>query len=48
VVIAKEIDQKAISVSMPIDGKFRVGLYSNQVSKKWGISSTAQIIDILI
>lgn len=35
-VIAKEIDQKAISVSMPIDGKFRVGLYSNQVSKKMG------------
>lgn len=33
---AKEVDQKAISVSMPIDGKFRVGLYFNQVSKQIG------------
>ncbi len=33
---AKGVDQKAISLSMPIDGKFRVGLYFNPVSKQIG------------
>ncbi|CAI3115859.1 hypothetical protein MWMV7_MWMV7_00925 [Acinetobacter calcoaceticus] len=35
-VVAKELDRKVILVTVPTDGKVRVGLYFNQVSKQIG------------
>ncbi len=35
-VVAKELDRKIIPVTVPTDGKVRVGLYFNQVSKQMG------------
>lgn len=35
-VVAKDVDRKVIPITMPSDGKIRVGLYFNQVSKQMG------------
>ncbi|GAM30167.1 hypothetical protein P23_0670 [Acinetobacter calcoaceticus] len=35
-IVAKELDRKVIPITVPTDGKVRVGLYFNQVSKQIG------------
>jgi len=35
-VVAKDVDRKVIPITLPTDGKVRVGLYFNQVSKQVG------------